>query len=526
MVVFAVTVTRPTLPTRLLIVQVVVLVVSLHGLAAIVESEPRFFTAYLHAGFAEYIGRTGTTHPNLDARFAWPAAFGAFAALAEVSGLRSPVELIRWAPIALELVYALLVWSLAGCFTAGRRARWVAVWLFVLGDWVGQDYLSPQGVNLIVFLAFLVVALRFIGVSTPSDRMRRLRAATRERLGETEPSLLPVGSARVGVALLAVLAVASVVSHQLTPIAITAVALTLRYMGRIRLGALPIAIGTMVVSWLSFAAAPFWIGHMNTLFGGIGSLGSNVDQNIAGRVTGTDARRAVLVLRMSAATGAVVLAAVGHARRWRVGVRQPTLVALAAVPFAVLAAQSYGGEALLRAFLFALPMLAVAGGLAIFPDPGQGPSLRATAAIGVLGVALAPTFLVTRFGNERFERVSSDELASVRWVYSHAPPHAIIVATSRNAPWRYQNLESYHYVPSDDRVLVDADDVVAVASGPTYVLLSTAQTRFGEDMLGLEPGWSEALRAHLLRRGFHSVWRAPDAEVLFDDTSASAAAPA
>src|SRR5262249_53905772 len=53
----------------------VALLVMLYGLATFSESLARFQTAWLHAGFIEYIGRTGRVLPNLDARYSWPGAF-------------------------------------------------------------------------------------------------------------------------------------------------------------------------------------------------------------------------------------------------------------------------------------------------------------------------------------------------------------------------------------------------------------------------------------------------------------------
>ena len=40
-----------------------------HGTAPAVESTPRFATAYVPAGFSDYIARTGHILPDFDARF-------------------------------------------------------------------------------------------------------------------------------------------------------------------------------------------------------------------------------------------------------------------------------------------------------------------------------------------------------------------------------------------------------------------------------------------------------------------------
>ena len=72
---FCLTLARPRLSTGLLLLHVLVLILMLHGVAALVEPEPRFTTAWLHAGITDYIMRHGRVDPTLDARYNWPAFF-------------------------------------------------------------------------------------------------------------------------------------------------------------------------------------------------------------------------------------------------------------------------------------------------------------------------------------------------------------------------------------------------------------------------------------------------------------------
>ena len=68
--------------TWLLGIQLVLLVLMLHGITAVLESQPRFPISWIHAGFVEFIDRTGTTVPGLDARWSWPGFFALAASLA------------------------------------------------------------------------------------------------------------------------------------------------------------------------------------------------------------------------------------------------------------------------------------------------------------------------------------------------------------------------------------------------------------------------------------------------------------
>ncbi|WP_344839614.1 hypothetical protein [Nonomuraea dietziae] len=83
---FFVTVTQSTDRKFLLLFQIAAITFALHGAGAIVADVPRFPTAYVHAGFVDFISRTGETAPMLDARMAWPGFFALFAFVGKARG--------------------------------------------------------------------------------------------------------------------------------------------------------------------------------------------------------------------------------------------------------------------------------------------------------------------------------------------------------------------------------------------------------------------------------------------------------
>ena len=66
LVAFFITLVQNTDRKCVLLFQLAAITFALHGAAALVEDEPRFHTAWVHAGFVEYIGRTrrGATRPR------------------------------------------------------------------------------------------------------------------------------------------------------------------------------------------------------------------------------------------------------------------------------------------------------------------------------------------------------------------------------------------------------------------------------------------------------------------------------
>ena len=103
-------------PRALVSLQLVMLVMMLIGTPSIVEPLPRFPTSWLHAGFTDYIARTGSTLPSLDARFSWPGFFSGTAVLTRAAGLSSPVVFLRFAPVLFNLLFVL------GVGTRSRKA--------------------------------------------------------------------------------------------------------------------------------------------------------------------------------------------------------------------------------------------------------------------------------------------------------------------------------------------------------------------------------------------------------------------
>ena len=139
----------------LLGVQVVLLVVLLHGITIMLESEPRFQITWIHAGFVEYIDRTGTTAPNLDGRWSWPGFF-ALAAFWVGSGERAALSpILTLTPVVNNLLYLVALGLLLSTVRMSWQARWLAAWLFCLLNWIGQDYFSPQGWTYLLYLLFV-----------------------------------------------------------------------------------------------------------------------------------------------------------------------------------------------------------------------------------------------------------------------------------------------------------------------------------------------------------------------------------
>ncbi|WP_330340939.1 lipopolysaccharide biosynthesis protein [Streptomyces sp. NBC_00557] len=490
----------------LLLLTLLATVVSLHALPAVIETEPRFPTAWQHLGFLDYIDRTGSAVPDLDARWSWPGFFAVAAFVGRACGVTDFTEVIRWWPTAIQLAYLAPMFLLTRSLRASWRAKWTGVWLFVLCGWVGQDYFSPQGFTYLLYLMFVAVLLVWF-------RPPRV-IWTRFRPGEAEVE--PAGRRQRAVLLLVLIGLyaASVPAHQLTPFVMLGVLAALVLLGRSELRGLPLLFAVLVAVWVGFMAEPYWSGHFNDLFGGVGGVGSNVSTSVSGRIQGGDStHKLVLYTRVLLAGSVMAFACWGWWQRRFHRYRERSLLVLTFVPFLGFGMQSYGGEMALRVFMFAVPGAALLGALALFPRTGATAEERARDRVSLAplaallaGLLLIGGFLVARWGNESFERTRPGEVAAMNWVYAHDWPTVRLLWLTQDTvndvtpamPWGAKDMERVDYVPTlapVDPVLVSGLVKALKDAGPnSYLMVNRSQVTY----LQLDAGYSAAWEPRLL----------------------------
>jgi hypothetical protein len=436
---FVATVRAAPARTWLLGAHVVLLVLVLQGTPALIEDVSRFSVTWRHLGVAESIMRTEALHPEVDAYFNWPGFFALSALVFEELGLDDPGAAIAWSSAALGLAYLAPLLVIARHFLGPGRAAWLALWIFYLANWVGQDYFSPQGLAYFAYL--VVIGLVLTGVEHGATHRRARFCCAAFLLAVTVPT------------------------HQLTPlvlgIALAAVAAVYRSRS---VAFLSVAAFALVGLWLATGARTFVDGRLSQLVGDLGALGSTVGSSLGGRIEGSPGHLLVLEARIGvsafvvalAVAGAVVLLrAQGRSRRWL------SLCALAIAPLALLALQAYGGEIGLRAYFFALPFYAVLAAGLLGGREGIMWQASRTLAIGLVTLALLAAYPLTRYGNERLDAFTTGELRAVEAVYRVAPAGSTLVTLiDDGGPWKFRNYELYRY-----RTIDELPEWQAVAGG-------------------------------------------------------------
>jgi hypothetical protein len=527
----------------------VLLIFMLYGVTALVEPAPRFSTAWVHAGFVHFIADTGQTMPSVDARYSWPGFFSLVALLTRVTGAENLTEVVRWAPTGLNLLCLIPLLMIARQMTDSWREQWLAIWLFYLTNWVGQDYFSPQGTGFFVFLVFMAILLiwfssrRSMVLASAEDPARsswwaapvRRVASLARRLGSSlrlPGPLAPGGRAtkpatsaeRVGLVLLLLALFAYITtSHQLTPFMLISAVSLLVVAGYCSLRGLPLLMGAMVLLWISYMTVSYWSGWLGDVIGDAGQLGSNVSTSVADRIKGSQGHIDVLQIRLAFTLGVWALAAIGLLRRlWR-GYGDWRVVLLAAAPFPIMALQDYGGEALLRVYLFSLPFVAILGARAFLPSPAQRPGWVVVGAAACVSLVLVGGFFVARYGNERFEYLAPGELAAAEYLNANLPREATLVSLMSSLPIAPRT--SLEFRPMDEEVPIpDArslGDIAAIKEtmasgegGNGFFYISRGQVAYTEIVYGLPRGWAVGLEKRLISSGgVRRVYSNPDARI-------------
>lgn len=501
--------------TWVLVAQVVAMTVVFHGVPGFLEQEPRFATSWLHAGFTDQILQHGVAVPGYDARFNWPGFFSAAAAVTGSAGLTSALPLLRWAPVVMNLLCLPPLYAIGRQLTGSRRASWLGLGLWLLVNWVGQNYFSPQAAGYVLYLIGVAVIVIFFRQGTRWGSLQWIRHRHQPPPVEGLPDVVARPAVRVALVLLLLLISAALaMTHQLSPVMFTIAAAALVAVGRCRLVTLPVIAGILTLGWISVGATAYWAGHLDVMFGGLGDITRVLASSVGSRVTGAPAHLRVVRIRL--AFTAVVWAGMGLAAlllRLR-GHRTRTLLALAIAPLGLLV-QSYGTEGVLRIFFFSAPF-AVMIIAQLLTDLNARGWLRSLTA--VLALALIPTFLITRYGNEAFEQVRVDEVQAVQQLYRIAPKGSRLVSPTTQVAWGDQYLVDYKRVRPTHPAAFRKGDLHAVRylvggrKRTTYVLVTTGQILYAAQTMGSPPDWFTRLRAELTpENGYRLLYHNPDA---------------
>lgn len=489
-------------PGWLLGTHLVTYIALIHGTPAVLYGTLRYAWAYKHVGIVDYIMRTGTVDPDIGVNAIyhnWPGFFAGSALLSSAAGqqnsLHITLEMATWAPVAFNLMNLLVLGYLFRGLTRNRQLVWLALLFFFIINWVGQDYFSPQAMVYVLYLAVIGLLIR------------QVEGRTRN-------------------AVFIVLVAVCAASHQITLVVLLLAVSAMVLLRRTRGWYLPLLALGIIVAWAFTAARDYTIPNIESLVAGFTHPASSAEATLDHSSSDSGAQLLVLWGGRFTACAATVVAVLGAWRSWRGGMTRLTATMLMLMPCALIVVTAFGGEAALRAYLFAAPFIAFLAAGACFPSRRKALLLRNGLAAAVAATLFLPGFLLSYYGKEHENYFTPAEVRAATWLDEHATPGSLLVEGSTNYPGQFLDYEKFTYVPIDREPRSSAGEVLDHPAGEldewlsnpkymgAYVLITRSQKIATTDEHTLPVGGLERVEQALRRSPrFQVLYQTRDATV-------------
>ncbi len=521
----------------MIFLHIVVLIFIIHGTPQILYGTIRYSWAWKHIGIIDYIQRNSSVNPDityLNVYQNWPGFFSFGALFNQLSGIDSARVYAGWAPVFFNLLDIGPLVLIFRSLTRDRRLIFTGTWFFYLGNWIGQDYFSPQALAYFLYLVILAVVLRWLRVARIPERVEiqrwvksaPLAAVIQKLFIRTITSGYPESSLgkfqRAGLtAILILIFVAITTSHQLTPFMAISALVALTLFPVLSGKRLALLFAVMTVTWIVYMATAFLNGNLQMMVSTIGSLLGNFSGNLV-NLQGTSQAQILIAFMDRGLTAFVIgLALLGILTRLRHNTWDVPAVLLMVSPLLMLAASAYGGEILFRVYYFSLPFLAFFAAALFYPKISSGHSFSAAIIIYISLIMLAG-FTFAYYGKENMNYFSPQEITASDYLHQIAPPGSLIMDGTTSWPFLYKNYDEYTYVTistfsekGEQKVISDPVDTITqiMSNYPAaYLVINHSQVAEENLTYALPPGSLEHIQAVLINSPrFKVVYQNQDA---------------
>jgi hypothetical protein len=497
----------------------------------VLSEVPHYSWSYKHFGVTSYLELHGATNPNVDIYNRWPGFFAVSAFFSLVAGHANPASYAAWFEVVFVTLDAILIVAAIRAIHPDTRVAGGAVLFFVLGNWVGQNYYSPQAFTFLLSLGVVTIILRHLRSESPSRLWIRV-ASIIERLSRApqEDPRLPSPQWPRAAAIAAAIGVDIVIiaSHQLTPYILLIDAALLAVLGILRPRWIVLIMAGLTLFYLSLnfeyiqrnfgiftSLDPFSNAKHSSLYDLAPQPGKDFNA-LAGQLS-------ALTVWLLTIASMLRLAPQGLA------LRAMPFALLAFAPFIVILGQNYGGEASLRVILFSLPWC---GALTVW----AWSTLRSRALSAILACAVATVmaafFIPAYLGAEELNLMPQSEVQASHYFYEHAEPGTVLMLSGPNFPIRYSARYNFFTGPKGDddpnllrtsrfreRPLGPADvssvaDVIHQYAPRGYILFSTTSNRYAKVFRLTPPGALSDLEAAVAKSHIFRLWYSdPDVRI-------------
>ncbi len=331
----------------------------------------------------QYIQTYGHLDPQSQWYHYWPAFNLVDATVLEVIGPGYAESLLVWAVAPMQLLVALLLAALFNKRLPGNHWA-MAAWFYVLFNWTGQTYFSPQGLAniLMITLVLLVFSVGF-------------------RMERTQPNFLLATILVIG---------GLTITHMLTSF-VAAFLLASVEIGRRRLPVLGAVAAVIFTAWLLYLATAYFDSQIPLFMRRLLRFDELWFWNVArAQKLGSGSHISVVSVRMwyTVAAGLIALWGLAFSRKHRDSA-DGTFLAMGAGIVAILPLQVYQNELLSRLFLYISPVLAYFSAKLLRNRTTQ-------VVLTLVLVGALPFAVVSLHGNQMVDRVSVGQRAYWRFL--------------------------------------------------------------------------------------------------------------
>lgn len=466
--------------TNVVVTLTAALIVVLHATPSASYTTLRYGWAWRHVGVVDLLLHHHSLQPTtsvLPIYQHWPGFFAGVTAFVDAARLPGAAGIAAWAPPAFALANVIALAALLRSLTSDRRRIGIAVWLFVLANWIGQEYFAPQAFDYLLYLTLLAVLLRWFRSDRASMRwepawMQRLQSDQPE-----QPQLLR-GPQRRAAATAAILIMAAIAtSHPLTPIVTCAALVALSASGVLDRRWPAVCMVVLSVGWMLTGAWTYTDQNVSTLAAGFGSIGGNVDANVRELATLSPEQQLVAAGGRLAVAVMALLALAGIVRRLRRHLLDRAGLMLCILPLGLLVSSSYGGEVVFRTYLFTLPFVALAAATAFLPGKRSRSTTAVAVAAAIVSVVLLAGFSLAYYGKESWSWFAPGEVRAAELVAAQAPEGSLLVHGTLAYPAQSRNADRFTYVSIVDEPKYSVDTVLRDPVGTLASWMSESKYR-------------------------------------------------
>lgn len=528
-------------PEFVYVLHVLAIITIIHLSTPILYGTIRYSWTWKHIGIVDYILRHKSVNPaihKLDAYHNWPGFFAVSALITQVAGQSSSQFLALWFEVVGNTLWFLGLLLILKTLTDDRRVIWFAVLFFVLTNWIGQDYYSPQAVAYFLYLVIVGICLRWfrssLSLRLPNwpnmPRIQRIFDFASQMIERARDSAIHyevtdpyIKAGLVGV--LVVLSFTIVVTHQLTPVMLVGAVLLLVVVQQVNTKGLPVIVILLFLTWILYVADRFMGTNIASMVDSFGQVSGNVS-NLIDLQTVSPGQAFVAVVGRVLTAGVWILGMAGGVRRLATKSVDIAAVLLTLVPAMIPFGNDYGGEILFRVYLFALPPIAFFAASFFYPTKEHGRKWPWAVAACVISVLAMFGFFYASFGKDQQYRFTQNEVDGATYLYTYAPDNSYLVEGNSNYPnnflnYEYMDPESFNEEPADERARILADPASVFSdwmSNPRYdaaYLIITRSQMIASDTLGyFPPGGLNQIEQKLLASDrFLVIYRNPDVTI-------------